>query len=802
MPNSPTQHTPQASTSSQVDTLTLTDVMTMLRQHVRRFLITTAITGTVLLSAAAMLKPSFTSTGALYVESTSTGGLAALGGLSPLLGQTTSIESGKELLRSNELANHVISTLGMNASLDGPAESVQTLPRYWQWRLGRDMSPYQRGLVVRHIHRQDPLVGKRTYEITFRDEQNFTVRQAGDDHTSDAPVEGQIGQQTTIEGDSFTLLNLRNAPIASGAVFELEIVSPQELYKDFSKALIVEGGGKIPTLRNDLIRIYYTAGSPIVARDVIQIMSDYFIAQKQEWATSSNKAILTFIQQQSEQLRQDLQTSTERLVAFQQSSGLLSMDTQLPADFNRMIEAETRHRMGQLQLARLKQIRQDIQTGKPVDSAAMAYADDSVIRSLVERLSSINLEISGMSARYQPNYPPLEERRQVRQALLNELATLLDNYIQRVESNQTELAKVAEEYRENIRNLPASGRILAEHARSARLHEQLYMFLLQEEQKARMALANTISTIRMVDKPEVAIRETSPKLLIILAVAFIGSVLCGIAMVIYQVARTTWYTSTQEVRQSFAQPVFATIPSRAVRTKRSLPDNLESNLQSPFAEAIRQLRTNILYSAGGKSSQVVTISSSMPSEGKSTITANLAVAMGRSELVPRVILIDADIQKPSIHGIFNLPVTPGLSDYLNGQATIEQIIRQVKIDNNLTIDVITAGPSTPSAVELLETAAMRDLLNYAREHYTITLLDAPPYPVTTSPLILAAQSDRMLSVCRLEVTDRAAFQRHVQELAAVNPRLGIIVNAAETASHGYNGYYGKSSTTRASSKPS
>ncbi len=777
--------------SEPADSLTLNDALLMLRRH---WLTLALIWLLVVAAAAAYLavsRPRFQSTGVLYVQSpVAAGGAGAgatAGGLGALLGGgAENIESAKELLQSVELATRVISEMGLNASLEGNDAYLTGQPRFMHWWPGRDVSLYQKGLTVRNVVRHDVLSGDRDYILSFKDAATFSVSRL------DGTVvgEGRTGEPVRVGDDTFTLVNVGDLPVTANEPIQLTIVSPQKLHKKFFASLSVDGGGRIPTMRNEMIQVKFAGDSPFVSQEVVQLLCDGVIEMKRKWGEASNRATLDFVKSQSRQLQQDLNNATAKLAEFQQESGLVSLDAQVQVDMTNLATAEARQRMSELQLIRIRQMQARLRETASPDTSVLAYADDPIITALSEKLADLNFEISRMESRYQGNYPPLEERRLVREDLLKQLRGTVDEYVKRVEEKQIEDAKAVKDYTERLRTLPASARVLAEQLRSSRLYEQMYLFLLQEEQKLQMALANTTSSIRLVDPPFVPLREISPQPMLIVAGGVAAGLCLGFFGVLFQVARTTWFSTVDEVRGAFAQPVFAVLPARRQRAKRGTPQMLELNMQSPFAEAVRQLRTNLLYSAADRPHQRVMLTSAQPGEGKSTIAANLALALVRSEHVHRVLLIDADMHKPTLHGTLGLSASPGLSDYLNGRATLEEVTQTLVMDGGQMIDVICAGPDTPSSVELLETKAMKRLIDHAAKEYTVTILDAPPYPLTTSPLVLARMVDRVLSVCLLGNTNRRLYTRHVEDLFKINRHLGLVINFAGGAgdNYSYGGY--------------
>jgi capsular exopolysaccharide synthesis family protein len=163
--------------------------------------------------------------------------------------------------------------------------------------------------------------------------------------------------------------------------------------------------------------------------------------------------------------------------------------------------------------------------------------------------------------------------------------------------------------------------------------------------------------------------------------------------------------------------------------------------KSPVAELFRTLRTNIQFAGVNKEIQTLMVTSASLGEGKSTVIANLAVTTAQSG--KRVLLIDADLRKPTQHHIFQLPNGSGLTHLLIKQAQVGQVIHPI---GDLWLDVIPSGPVPPNPADLLGSQRMKELLEQLRQEYDMILIDAPPVLAVTDPQLLAAFVDGVLLV--------------------------------------------------------
>ncbi len=201
-------------------------------------------------------------------------------------------------------------------------------------------------------------------------------------------------------------------------------------------------------------------------------------------------------------------------------------------------------------------------------------------------------------------------------------------------------------------------------------------------------------------------------------------------------------------------------------------------------EAYRSLRTSIQYSGIDTELQSLVVTSSIPSEGKSTVAANLARSF--SEMDKKVLLIDADLRKPTIHKKLQLSNQVGLSDLIVQKLNPTEVIQ--KVDNQF--HVLTAGKIPPNPAELVGSEKMSQLLSYLKETYDYIVIDTPPVLSVTDPQLLALKADGTLLVVRAEKTKQKVVQTAFKELKKLNVNvIGSILNDCGHKMGGYSQYY-------------
>ncbi|MBD7970563.1 CpsD/CapB family tyrosine-protein kinase [Paenibacillus gallinarum] len=224
--------------------------------------------------------------------------------------------------------------------------------------------------------------------------------------------------------------------------------------------------------------------------------------------------------------------------------------------------------------------------------------------------------------------------------------------------------------------------------------------------------------------------------------------------------------------------------SRLQNKKRHL--NVLTNSHSPIAEAYRSLRTNIDFSSVDEKTQVIMVTSAGPEEGKSTVISNLAVTYAQDER--KVLLIDADMRKPTGHRTFQLSNRAGLSSVLSHQSDLEEVIQETEVSN---LYVLTAGPIPPNPSEMLNSKRMGSMMQLLREQFDIILIDTPPVLAVTDAQLIASNSDGVLLVIHSGKVKKDIAIKAKENLLRVNARmLGVILNNVKRkASEEYYYYY-------------
>ena len=229
----------------------------------------------------------------------------------------------------------------------------------------------------------------------------------------------------------------------------------------------------------------------------------------------------------------------------------------------------------------------------------------------------------------------------------------------------------------------------------------------------------------------------------------------------------------------------------SLRKKRKNVENTQiarklvtiSETKSYIIEQFRTIRTNIKFSMPDEPLKTILITSSTPGEGKSTNAANLGIVFAQED--KRVLIIDADMRKPTLNHTFKTFNKVGLSNILARKSALHEAVQETFV---VGLDVITSGPIPPNPAELLSSKGLDDLLQHVKNDYDIIIIDSPPLLSVTDAQILANKCDGTIMILNTGVVDKRVVKKAKALLAATHTKiLGVILNNYKTPSH-YNYY--------------
>ncbi|MDP9821790.1 polysaccharide biosynthesis tyrosine autokinase [Nocardioides massiliensis] len=289
--------------------------------------------------------------------------------------------------------------------------------------------------------------------------------------------------------------------------------------------------------------------------------------------------------------------------------------------------------------------------------------------------------------------------------------------------------------------------------------------------------------VSIVDSASYNSSPVSPQPVRNLGLGVVLGLLLGFGLAVVRELLDTTVKTVDDIADSTEAPVMATIAFDSQATKRPLVTDLDSH--APRVEAFRVLRTNMQFVDVDGGNKIFVVSSSVPTEGKTTTAVNLALTLAAAG--QKVLLVDGDLRRPRVADILGLEKAVGLTTVLLGRISINEAIQP---DSHGGLDVLTSGAVPPNPSELLQSHAMRDVLTDLRAAYDIVIIDAPPLLPVTDAALLGSQSDGVLLVVRHGRTTRDQLGHAVERLENVDAKaIGVVMNMIPVR-RGGSSYYG------------
>lgn len=566
----------------------------------------------------------------------------------------------------------------------------------------------------------------------------------------------------------------------------------------------VQGGLKLTVVpKTRIIEIRYSSPDPQLAARLVNTLVNVYIEQNFKTKFESAMQTSDWLSKQLSDLQLKVETSQEKLVRYQKEHGILGIDEK-----ENIVTAKLDELNRELTQAETDRIQKEsryrlTQSGNPELIAGIDA--NSLLGRLHQQESDLRTQIAQAEVQLGPAHPRIRELASQLQQVQNGLHAEIEKLAGRIKTEyltavqrESMLRAALEAQKQQANKLNESAIEYSLLKRDVDTNRQLYEGLLQKLKEASVSAGLKSSNIRVVDVARVPLAPSKPdkrrNIMLALAMGLVGGVV--LAFLLEAVDNTV--RTPEQAQAITALPALGIIPANPNLLPRARHKALTSGSReavelityrrpkSDISESYRALRTAILLSATGAPPRVMLMTSALPQEGKTTTSINTAVVLAQKGA--RVLLVDADLRRPSVHKIFNIKPKIGLSTLLTGSSNAENTIIHVPQLPNLYL--LPAGPPPPHPAELLGSSLMKQYIQEWREQFDHVIFDTPPALSVTDSILLSVDMDCVVLVVRSGNTTKAALRRTKDLLAQVNARvLGVVVNAVDVNSPDYYHYY-------------
>ena len=527
---------------------------------------------------------------------------------------------------------------------------------------------------------------------------------------------------------------------------------------------------------SSIMEIHASSDNPDIAASLANGIADTFIEYNLDLRLTPYRNSVEWLTSRLSELKGKVEESENKLQKYKEKKGIISQEAKesiltqkLQGLVAEQVKAQAARQDAEVKYNQIRGV-----VDKPQLLATVPdIMNNQVIQGLRNEELRLQRQISEQSEKFGPKHPQMikarSELESVRKNLISEARKMLnaakteyeialnrEKFLNR--SVETEKNAVLGVSREMI-----DFKVVSEESENNR---RFYEMLLKKLQEATLLSGVTFSNIQVIDHAIPARSPIKPDRMKNILLAVVIGLFGGVFLAIFADYMDDSVKSQDDVELHMGQHFLGMVP--AVQDKAVFSD-----LQSPVSESYRTIRMGLKFAASQRPLKTILITSAIPGEGKTTTAINLAVML--ANMGDKVLLVDADLRRQTIHKLFGMDGSAGLGSVVLGQAELFSTIKRVKGHPGLS--VLTAGPAFPNPAEVLSSEQARKVLASLRDKYDLIIIDSPPVMPVADPLILSEMSDGVIIVTKGGVTSRVVARKACQSLGKINATIiGVVMN--------------------------
>ncbi len=539
------------------------------------------------------------------------------------------------------------------------------------------------------------------------------------------------------------------------------------------------------------------------AAEIANAVATAYIGYYKNQRSSAMTAASTWLKGRVTELRTEVGGAEDSLMSFQREHDFLatSVEDTINLSNDRIMRVNEAHTLAELEYLDLK-ARWDRAVTMETEGNTEAIPEvlaNQTIQELKSQLFDVSAERSGIRARYGEKMSPVRQvdsrHAEIERSIELETRRVLDGMESELLAKQRVLAQLTEQLeQERALAMDLKEREMEFHRleRDLSQTEALYKQTRDRSLEAELAGMLEQSNISVLDRATRPKRPFEPKLRRVLFMAVVLGLSAALIAIFIADRLDAVIRHHEQLEGEFKLPTIGIQPKfegREEEIKEGLEDSPLVVAREPrgtVAESCRTIRTNLMFMTPGQSLRTMVVSSAGPSEGKTTLAANLAYTMASSG--NRVLLVDTDMRRPRVHKTFGMNKQQGLAAALIGEIPVDEAIRPSGYAN---LDLLPLGNVPPNPAELLDSSSFGQLVEVLTSRYDRVIFDSPPVMAVTDTSILAQYADGLLLVVRQNKTNRHVLRQAIRTLQTVNARiLGFVLNDVDldAARRGYYMY--------------
>jgi polysaccharide biosynthesis transport protein len=555
-----------------------------------------------------------------------------------------------------------------------------------------------------------------------------------------------------------------------------------------------------PVKNSRLVRVSFSGYNPETIANIIKTLSRLYIQQDLDRKLQASNQAVSWLSQQLNEMKVLVERSELALRRYKDNNAILVSQDRANLLDQRLLDLNSALSKVKTDRVALDAVYKRVKelTAKPGGIESIPPVQASVlIQNLKEDFIKAQTRLAGLSTKLSKEHPTIRELQSEVENSRSLLHAEVDMMVRGVET-ECLLAKAKEDALNNA--LEALRRTALEQDRKSiqlgvlqrevDTNRQLYDVLLRRLKETSLTGELRSSNIWVIDEAKTPTKPVAPRKLLNLFLAIIAALSMAIGLAFFFEYMDDTIKSPEEVEQSLKMPYLGAITQTQIGKKAKPEAELFTMIdpKSHVSESFRNIRTSILLSAPDEPRKTTLITSAGAGDGKTLVTANLAITM--AQMGHRVLVVDTDMRRPRLHFLFGSSRRPGLSNLFATDINWRSVVQETAIPN---MYFMPSGDTPPNPSELLASKRMQHFLIEAKELYDYIFFDSSPVMSVTDPVVLANSLDNIILVARAGITSRRAVRRTIRQLRAANKRiLGVVLNGVDVRRDSYYYYAGSS----------
>ena len=691
------------------------------------------------------------------------------------------VENEIEIIQSRKLMENVIRSLGLYA------------PVYQKGDV-HDVLAYTKSPVSIIALFPDSLQSFKRIDLNYDDNNKQVIL----DHKYKLPLDTFVN---SVYGRLKFVPNKNYSADTSTKQLYFTLDAPKYVVSSFLPGLKAEAASKL----SSIVDLSYRDVDPLRAENILnELINAYQESANAEKNTLAENT-LSFVNKRLALVSHDLDSIERKVQQFKSGNQAVNISEQGQL-FLQNVSANNQ-KLGDLntQLAVLDKVQEFVNSNSNSKGGIVPSTlgiNDPQLSDLITKLYNSELEYDNLRQTVGENNPSVlaikDRINKIKPSILSNIKSMREGLI----ASRDNITATNNSYNSVLQAVPQKERELLDISREQQIKSDLYSFLLQKREESEIAYASAVSNSRVVDYAQAGLNPVSPKKMLIYLVSivlFLG--ICG-AFIFVKEYLTGKVLYRQEIESLTSIPIIGEVAFNKSKDKIVI----EKGTRSFVAEEFRKLRISLSFLGIDSSHKKILITSSISGEGKSFISANLAVSLSLTG--KKVVLVDMDLNNPTLDKILNVNREEGVTEFLEGEKYPEEIIKHVDSHENLFF--ISAGgvlPENPS--ELLANGKVSELITYLDNIFDFVIIDTSPMVLVTDGYLLTGLCDATLYVIRHHYTPKMLIKR-IDENIHINPinNPAIIFNGVKMRGffknnygYGYDYVYGNKDRKKAEKKP-